>query len=147
CEFPDQRAWLAADLEARLPSAVEELVRWASPVMTFRRTATCDTTLHGQPIAEGDRVVMFYMSANRDGEVFPDPWALDLQRDPNHHAGFGGGGPHYCLGASLARTQLRAIFGEILTRVPDIEVGEPELLAGAFINAVRRMPATWTPAA
>ena len=146
CDYPEQRAWLEGDLDGRLPSAVEEFVRWATPVMTFRRTATHDTELHGQAIAEGEKVVLFYTSANRDETVFEEPDSLRLDREPNRHAGFGGGGPHYCLGASLARTQLRAIFGELLRQVPDIEVGEPERLVGAFINGVKRMPCSWTPA-
>ena len=144
CRFPDQRAWLAEDLDARLPGAVEEFVRWATPVMTFRRTATRDTEVHGQSIARGEKVVLFYTSANRDEAVFDDANSLVLTREPNRHLGFGGGGPHYCLGASLARTQLRAIFGELLRRMPDIEVGEPEYLAGGFINGVKRMPCSWS---
>jgi cytochrome P450 len=141
---PDQRAWLAEDLEARMPVAVEEFVRWASPVMTFRRTATQDTEIAGVPVAAGQKVVMFYGSANRDEGVFDEPGRFLLSREPNHHVGFGGGGPHYCLGASLARTQLRSIFTELLTRVPDIEAGEPEHIVSAFIKGVRRMPCTFT---
>jgi cytochrome P450 len=146
-DFPEQRAWLDEDLEGRMPSAVEEFVRWATPVQTFRRTATKDTELHGQPIEEGEKVVMFYGSANRDESVFDSPNQLDLSREPNRHVGFGGGGPHYCLGASLARTQLRTLFGEVLSRLPDIEVGEPAYLGSGFINGVKRMPASWTPTA
>ena len=114
--------------------------------MTFRRTATRDAELHGQAVAEGEKVVLFYTSANRDEAVFDEPDSLRLDREPNRHAGFGGGGPHYCLGASLARTQLRTIFGELLRRVPDVEVGEPDRLVGAFINGVKRMSCSWTPA-
>ena len=125
---PDQRAHLLEDLEGRMPAAVEEFVRWGSAVLTFRRTATRDVELHGTPIAEGQKVVLFYHSANRDETAFADPQRFDLTRDPNHHVGFGGGGPHYCLGASLARTQLRALFTELLTLLPDLEVGEPELV-------------------
>jgi cytochrome P450 len=108
--------------------------------MTFRRTATEDTELRGQPIAAGDKVVLFYTSANRDDKAFEEPGRLDVLRSPNHHVGFGGGGPHYCLGASLARTQLRSIFTELLTRAPGIEAGEPEPLVGTFINGIKRMP-------
>jgi cytochrome P450 len=146
-EFPEQREWLMADLDARLPGAVEELIRWASPVATFRRTATRDVELHGQSIREGDWVVLFYGSANRDDEVFDSPHELRLDREPNPHVGFGGGGPHYCLGASLARTQMRSIFAELLTRLPDIEVEEPEYLVTAFVNGIRRLPCSWTPPA
>jgi cytochrome P450 len=139
-EHPDQRAILAADPDGLLPVAVEELVRWVTPVMNFRRTATQDTELHGVRISEGEKVVMFYSSANRDESAFEHPERLDVTRHPNHHVGFGGGGPHYCLGASLARTQLRSLLGELLTRAPGLEVGEPELLLGSFINGVKRMP-------
>ena len=139
-EYPDQRALLLEDLKERIPAAVEEFVRWASAVMTFRRTATRDTELSGQPIDAGDKVVMFYGSANRDEQAFEHPERFDVLRSPNHHVGFGGGGPHYCLGASLARTQLRCIFGELLARLPDLQAGEPELLTGNFINGIKRMP-------
>lgn len=144
---PDQRALLLDDLDQRLPAAVEELVRWASPVMTFRRTTTRDVELHGERLPPGEKVVLFYHSANRDEAAFVDPWRFDVTRDPNHHLGFGGGGPHYCLGASLARTQLRSIFGELLRVVPDIEAGEPELLRSAFIHGVKRMDCSFTPRA
>jgi cytochrome P450 len=140
CDHPDQRDLLMEDFEGRIGAAVEEMIRWATPVMTFRRTATCDTELAGQPIAAGDKVVMFYASANRDAAAFADPGRFDIIRHPNEHAGFGGGGPHFCMGASLARRQLRAIFAELLHWVPDLEVGTPELLVGNFIHGVTRMP-------
>jgi cytochrome P450 len=139
-EFPDQRRLLLDDIDGRLPVAVEEFVRWASAVMTFRRTATRDAELSGRPIAAGEKVVMFYGSANRDEEAFEQPERFDVLRSPNHHVGFGGGGPHYCLGASLARTQLRCIFSELLSRAPELQAGEPELLTGNFINGIKRMP-------
>jgi cytochrome P450 len=113
--------------------------------MTFRRTATRDAELCGETVREGDKVVLFYTAANRDETAFADPGRLDLARSPNRHVGFGGGGPHYCLGASLARTQLRSVLTELLTRVPDIEVGEPEPLVGNFINGIKRMPCRFTP--
>src|SRR3954451_17657583 len=122
-------------------TAVEEFVRWATPVLTFRRTATRDVELHGRTIAAGEKVILFYHSANRDADAFDDPWRFDVTRDPNRHVGFGGGGPHYCLGASLARTQLRAIFTELYNRLPDIQAGQPEMYkGGAFIHGVKRMP-------
>ena len=139
-----QRELLMDDLEERLPTAVEEFVRWASPVLTFRRTTTREVELHGERLAPGEKVVLFYHSANRDERAFEDPWRFDLTRDPNRHLGFGGGGPHYCLGASLARMQLRSIFGEMLRVIPDIEAEEPELLRSAFIHGVKRMPCTFT---
>jgi cytochrome P450 len=144
---PDQRAYLLDDLDARMPTAVEEFVRWASPVMTFRRTTTQPVELHGQTLEAGEKVVLFYHSANRDEEAFDEPWRFDVRRDPNRHLGFGGGGPHYCLGASLARTQLRSIFGELLRVVPDIEVGEPELLRSPFVHGVKRMSCEFAPRA
>ena len=140
---PDQRALLWEDPAARLPVAVEEFVRWASPVLTFRRTTTREVELHGRVLAPGEKVVLFYHSANRDEQAFADPWRFDLARDPNRHVGFGGGGPHYCLGASLARTQLRSIFAEMARVIPDIEAGEPELLRSSFIHGVKRMPCTF----
>lgn len=145
-EFPDQRELLLEDLEGRIAGAVEEFVRWATPVMTFRRTATRETELRGQPIAAGDKVALFYTAANRDEEAFDGPERFDVLREPNRHVAFGGGGPHYCLGASLARAQLRCLFRELLTRLPDIEAGEPEPLVGNFINGIKRMPCRFTPA-
>jgi cytochrome P450 len=144
---PDQRALLWQDPAARLPVAVEEFVRWASPVLTFRRTTTREVELHGQRLYPGEKVVLFYHSANRDEQAFGDPWRFEITRDPNHHAGFGGGGPHYCLGASLARAQLRSIFSEIARLIPDIEAGEPELLRSSFIHGVKRMDCSFTPRA
>jgi cytochrome P450 len=143
---PDQAALLRED-PSRLPVAVEEFIRWATPVMTFRRTTTREVELHGETIPAGEKVVLFYHSGNRDETAFEDPWRFDVTRDPNRHLGFGGGGPHFCLGASLARTQLAAIFGELYAQIPDIEAGEPELYrGGAFIHGIKRMPARWTAA-
>jgi cytochrome P450 len=144
---PDQRRTLVDDLEPRLPDAVEEFVRWATPVLTFRRTTTREVELHGQALPAGEKVVLFYHSGNRDESAFERPWELDITRSPNRHLGFGGGGPHYCLGASLARVQLNAIFGEMLRLIPDIEAGEPELLRSGFIHGIKRMPCTFTPRA
>jgi cytochrome P450 len=138
--FPDQRRRLIEDLDGRLPTAVEEMVRWASPVATFRRTATEDTEIRGQRIAAGDKVVMFYESGNRDTEVFTDPRSFDVTRDPNPHQGFGGGGPHFCMGNMLARTQLREIWRRLLTVAPDFEVGEPARLTSNFVNGVKSLP-------
>jgi cytochrome P450 len=142
---PEQRAQLMAELDGKMPAAVEEFVRWATPVLTFRRTATRDTEVAGQSIAAGEKVVLFYHSGNRDETVFEDPWAFDISRDPNRHLGFGGGGPHYCLGASLARSQLRSIFAELFRVIPDIEAGEPEMFrSSAFIHGIKRMPCSFT---
>ncbi|PQD99996.1 cytochrome P450 [Mycobacterium sp. EPG1] len=142
-DHPEQRAWLTASFEDRIGVAVEELIRWASPVMTFRRTAATDYVLGGAQIAAGEKVVMFYSSGNQDTAVFDHPERFDLSRDPNPHIGFGGGGRHFCLGAHVARAQLRAIFDELLTQIPDLQAGEPSYVAGNFIHAVRRMPVTW----
>ena len=122
-----------------MPSAVEELVRWATPIITFRRTAARDTQLAGQEITKGDKVVMIYSSANRDERRIDRPHELDLSRDPNPHITFGGGGIHHCLGNQPARAQLRAIMTELLTRAPDIRpIGRPELTPSNFFNIVER---------
>ena len=141
---PDQRAAWMADLDAVSPTAVEEIVRWASPVIHFRRLAQRDVVVGGTEIKAGEKVVMFYNSANRDERQFPDPYKFDLTRTPNEHAGFGAGGPHFCLGANLARREIKLMFEEMLRRLPDIEVsGEPDYLQSAFIHGIKRMPCTW----
>ena len=135
-EHPDQRAKLAGELERLLPGAVEEMLRWVSPVVYMRRTATRDCEIRERKIRAGQKVVMYYGAANRDPTVFAAPERFDVTRAPNPHVAFGGGGPHFCIGAWLARSQLRALFGELLTRVPDLEVGEPEFAPGKFIRVV-----------
>lgn len=145
---PDQRAIWADDFEAVAPTAVEEIVRLASPVTYMRRTTTQATELGGQQIAEGDKVSMFYLAGNRDPEVFDNPLAFDVRRDPNPHAGFGGPGPHFCLGAHLARREIMVMFRELFARLPDITAsGPPDLLQSSFIHGVKHLPATFTPAA
>ena len=145
-DHPDQRDWLVEDFDARIDRAVEEFIRHSTAVMTFRRTAAVDTELGGRAIRAGDKVVMFYASGNRDERVFADPERLDLTRDPNPHVGFGGGGRHFCLGNQLAKTSLRALFRQLLTRVPDIHtVGEPDLAGTNFIRGVKRQRAAFTP--
>jgi cytochrome P450 len=139
-DHPDQRAWLMADFEDRIGAAVEEFIRFSSPVMTFRRTAVSEIELSGQRILPGEKVVMFYPSGNWDTEVFIDPDKFDLSRDPNPHIGFGGGGAHFCLGSNLARAQLRALFRELLTQLPDITAGEPEYLISNLIHGIRSIP-------
>jgi cholest-4-en-3-one 26-monooxygenase len=131
-----------------IDSAVEEILRWASPVLHFRRTATADTELHGQRIAQGDKVVMWHISANRDEEVFTEPFRFDITRTPNNHVAFGGGGPHHCLGAYLARMQLRLMFTEIVARIPDMHLAaKPELLRSNVLHGVKHMPVVFTPGA
>jgi cytochrome P450 len=139
-DFPDQRAWLLEDVDNRIGGAVEEFIRWATPVMTFRRTAAVDFALGDQTIHAGEKVVMFYPSGNWDSEAFDHPERLDLSRSPNPHVGFGGGGVHFCLGAHVARAQLRAVFGELFRQVPDVQAGDPVYVPGCFIHAVGSMP-------
>jgi cytochrome P450 len=136
-----QRDWLMEDFENRIGPAVEEFVRWASPVMQFARFATEDTEIDGHPVQAGDKVGLFYCSANRDEAAFTDPGAFDLQRSHNPHLGFGGGGPHFCLGNQLAKTELRSLFRELLTRLKTVEFGEPDLLYSSFVHGVKRLPA------
>jgi methyl-branched lipid omega-hydroxylase len=138
--YPDQRALLLADLENQIGGAVEEIVRYASPVIFMRRTLTRDYAMNGQEYREGDKVVLFYYSANRDETVFADPERFDITRSPNPHVGFGGAGPHFCLGSHLARRELTVMLRELLTRVPDITAGEPDRLLSSFINGIKRLP-------
>jgi cytochrome P450 len=140
---PEQHAALMADWDL-LPGAIEEMLRYAPPVIHFRRTAACDTELAGQPIAAGDKVVVFYASANRDEAVFEAPDTFDITRGDNPHLTFGIG-PHFCLGNSLARLQMRVMFDELFTRLPDIELaGTPERLQSNFINGYKHMPVRFT---
>jgi len=125
CDFPAERARWMADFET-LARPVEEIVRWATPVMHFRRTATRDTELSGQRIREGEKVVLWYTSANRDEAVFADPYRFDVGRTPSEHVGFGAPGPHFCLGANLARREITVMFRELFRRLPDLRItGEP----------------------
>jgi cytochrome P450 len=139
-EHPDQMRLLQDEPE-RIPKAVEEILRWATPVMHFRRTATRDIELRGQPITAGDKVVTWYISANRDEDVFPDPYRFDVTRTPNDHVTFGPGGPHFCLGAHLARLETKILFQELLPRLRSIEiVGPVERIRSDFVNGIKRMP-------
>ncbi|MER7134639.1 cytochrome P450 [Streptosporangium saharense] len=141
---PEQRRLLTEDFDARIGGAIEEMVRHVSPIMQFRRTVTQDHDLRGLHLKAGDKVVLFYGSANRDEDVFPDPDRFDITRETRGHVGFGGPGPHFCLGANLARQEIRTMFRELLTRLPDIRsVGEPELLPSNFDNSVRTQPFTF----
>jgi len=138
--FPEQRELLLADLEGRLQAAVEEVVRYASPVIFMRRTVTRDFTMNGQDYREGDKAALYYYSANRDEAAFADPERFDITRWPNPHVGFGGAGPHYCLGAHLARRELTVMLRELFTRVPDITAGQPDRLLSSFINGIKHLP-------
>ncbi len=125
---------------------MEEILRWGSPVMHFRRTATSDVVIRDREISVGDRVVIWYVSANRDEEVFDDPMSFDIARSPNPHVTFGGGGPHFCLGSNLARTELRLILHELIERMPDLSLlGEPDRLRSNFIAGVKHLPVRWSP--
>jgi cytochrome P450 len=143
-QHPEQRArWLADPSLDR--TAVEEIVRWTSPVTWMRRTATRDGELNGFTFSAGDKFLLFYGAANRDPEVFPDPHVFDLTRDPNPHVGFGAHGPHFCLGAHLARREIAVTFRELLEKLPDLEVtGEPDRLRNSFVNGLKRLPARLT---
>jgi cytochrome P450 len=144
-EFPDQRARWAADLDGLATTAVEEIVRYASPVIQFRRTVTRDGIRLGDHVfAEGDKVVMFYESANRDETVFDRPDTFDIGREPNYHVGFGGPGPHFCIGAHLARRQLMVLFRLLLTRVPGLVADGPaERITSSLLNGIRTQRCTW----
>jgi len=144
-DFPGQRELLMADFDGRIAGAVEEIVRYASPVMYMRRTVTQDYRMNGQDYHRGDKVVLMYWSANQDEAVFADPARLDITRSPNPHVGFGAAGPHFCLGAHLARREISVLLRELLTRVPDIRAaGPPDLLLSSFINGVKHLPCTFT---
>jgi len=143
---PEQQQQLAAD-PARIPRAVEEMLRWVTPVQNMARTATRDVSFHGEQIHRGDKLLLLYPSANRDEDVFEDPFCFDTSRDPNLHLAFGGYGPHFCLGSSLARLELRVMFEELLVRLPDIHLasGEPPPVRPSnFIAGFEALPVAFT---
>jgi len=143
-EHPAQWARLAAD-PSLLPGAIEEMLRYTSPVTVFTRTATTDTELRGIPVRTGDRVALYYPSANRDAAHFVDPDVFDICRAPNHHLAFGGGGTHFCLGANLARVEAAAIVPEVLSRLTDLELAGPvERVRSTLINGIHSMPVRFT---
>jgi cytochrome P450 len=148
---PEQRRKWQDDLEGVTPTAVEEIVRIASPVTFMRRTVTGDVTISGHDFHEGDKVVLFYGAANRDPRQFDDPETFDVLRNPNPHVGFGGPGPHFCLGAHLARREISVAFRQLLTRLPDIEVvGDAvplEPLGVPLVGGLKRLPVRFTPTA
>ena len=147
-DHPDQRARLTADPDGLMAPAVEEMLRYTSPVAHFQRTVTADTVVRGRPLAAGDRVVVFYGSANRDEDVFAEPDRFDVGRTPNPHQAFGAGGPHLCLGLHVARIEIASMFRQLLTRLPDLAPDGPsERLASSFIAGVRTMPVRFTPGA
>jgi cholest-4-en-3-one 26-monooxygenase len=139
-ENPDQRKLLLDDPQL-LDSTVEEMLRWASPVMYMRRTARSDFEIRGETIREGDKVALWYIAANHDPDVFEDPHRFDLTRSPNEHEAFGGGGPHFCLGTHLARLEIKVMFEEVLARIPEMELsGEVQRLRSNFINGIKHLP-------
>ncbi len=147
-DHPDQMAKLLANLDDDdyMICAIDEILRWSTPVLHFRRTATADTEVRGVPIAKGDKLLMWHVSANRDEEVFDDPFTFDIERAPNEHVAFGGGGAHYCLGANLARVELRIIFRELLSRLEGLQkTAEPTILRSNFVTGIKQMPVTFTP--
>ena len=140
---PDQRALWLSDFDRHTPTAVEEIVRLASPVNFMRRKVTRDHEMNGHLYREGEKVLLYYWAANRDAEVFADPGRFDITRQPNPHVGFGGPGPHFCLGAHLARREITVMFRELLSRVPQIEGGKPDRLHSSFINGIKHMECTF----
>ncbi|MGH8980364.1 MAG: cytochrome P450 [Acidimicrobiales bacterium] len=145
-EHPDERARWVGDLEHVTPTAVDEIVRWSSPVTWMRRTVASPVELGGQQMEAGDKVLLFYRSANRDDAVFEDPFRFDVQRSPNPHLGFGAAGPHFCLGAHLARREIAVMWREVLTRLPDIRsTAPPQRLLSSFVNGIKHLPCEWTP--
>ncbi len=142
-ENPDQLARLRDNLEL-MPLATEEMIRWVTPVKEFMRTAAEDTSVRGVPIAAGDSVLLSYVSANRDEEVFADPFRFDVGRDPNKHLAFGYG-VHFCMGAALARMEVNSFFTELLPRLKSVELnGEPELVATTFVGGLKHLPVRYT---
>ncbi len=145
-DFPEQWEKYRSDPARYEDTMVDEVVRWATPVLNFRRQAMQDYDLDGVKIKEGDKVVMWHIAANRDPRAFTDPWVFDIERTPNDHVGFGGGGPHFCLGANLARMEIRMMFREIAKRLPDIRLdGEVRYLRSNFIGGIKEMPVAFSP--
>ena len=138
---------MLVDDPSLVPSATEEILRWASPVMYFRRNVTCDAELRGQRLKAGDKLSIWYISANRDEEIFDDPFRFDITRSPNEHIAFGGGGAHFCLGASLARLEINTLLEELVRRVPAPRLtGDVKRLRSNFINGIKHLPVKLAPA-
>lgn len=145
-EHPGERARWQGDIEHVTPTAVDEVVRWATPVTWMRRTVGSPVVLGGQQLDAGDKVLLFYRSANRDDAVFHDPYRFDVGRSPNPHVGFGAAGPHFCLGAHLARREIAVMWRELLTRLPDIHAAAPpQRLLSSFVNGIKHLECEWTP--
>jgi cytochrome P450 len=143
--YPEERAKWWNDFDGVAATAVEEIVRWASPVIFMRRNLTRDIEMRGIEMKAGDKVSLWYNSGNRDEDRFANPWLFDVTRDPNPHMGYGGGGAHFCLGANLARREIRVFFEELHRQIPDIvAIEEPAILHSAFIHGIKRLPVAWT---
>ena len=143
--YPEERDKWWSDFDGVAPTAVEEIVRWATPVIFMRRNLTQDVDMCGIKMKAGDKVSMWYNSGNRDEAKFDNPWLFDVTRDPNPHIGFGGGGAHFCLGANLARREIRVLYEELRRQIPDIvAVEEPAILHSAFLHGIKRLPVAWT---
>lgn len=143
--YPEARETWWADFDGVATTAVEEIVRWATPVIFMRRNLKVDVELGGVTMKAGDKVSMWYNSANRDETKFDNPWAFDMARNPNPHLGYGGGGAHFCLGANLARREIRVMFEELHNRIPDIvATDEPAILHSPFLHGIKRLPVSWT---
>jgi cytochrome P450 len=144
--YPEQRQKWWRDFDGVAGTAVEEIVRWASPIIFMRRNLTQDIEMRGIEMKAGDKISMWYNSANRDEGKFGNPWLFDVTRDPNPQIGYGAGGAHFCLGANLARREIRVLFEELHTQVPDIvATEEPAILRSAFVHGIKRLPVVWTP--
>ncbi|MGN6334795.1 cytochrome P450 [Mycobacterium sp.] len=144
--YPAEREKWWSNFDRLTPTAVEEIVRWASPVVYMRRTLTRDFKLSGTKMKAGDKATLWYNSANRDESKFESPWVFDVARTPNPHFGFGGGGAHFCLGANLARREIRVVFDELRREIPDIvATDEPARLLSQFIHGIKTLPVAWTP--
>lgn len=146
--YPEERDKWWSDFDGVAATAVEEIVRWATPVIFMRRNLIQDVEMRGVKMKSGDKVSMWYNSGNRDEATFDNPWLFDVTRDPNPHIGFGAGGAHFCLGANLARREIRVLFEELQRKIPDIvAVEEPAILHSAFVHGIKRLPVAWTPPA
>jgi cytochrome P450 len=144
--YPEQRDRWWSDFDGVAGTAVEEIVRWASPIIFLRRNLTQDIEMRGIKMKAGDKISMWYNSANRDQAKFGNPWLFDVTRDPNPQIGYGAGGAHFCLGANLARREIRVLFEELHQQVPDIvATDEPAILRSAFVHGIKRLPVAWTP--
>jgi cytochrome P450 len=143
--YPEEREKWWSDFDGVASPAVEEIVRWASPVIFMRRNLTQDIEMRGIEMKAGDKISLWYNSGNRDEAKFANPWLFDVTRDPNPHMGYGGGGAHFCLGANLARREIRVLFEELHRQIPDIvAIEEPAILHSAFLHGIKRLPVTWT---